>query len=425
MDPLCIPGPSRMAPLAPGNPAPGTIKMARWLRNFYDTATPSAMSFMNDRLAARMRIDLGATTNALKRLNLLFAIGLQETQAGRPDLALNAYEDMESGAQAIGFKLDEKTRRDLRMRKAMALLRLGEQENCLLTRSADACIFPLRPRAFHQLPRGSRGALALLNEHLLEVPQDLSARWLLNIAHMTLGEYPDKVPAPLLIPPKQFASEYEMPRFTDVSAGVGLDLDDLAGGVILDDFDNDGLIDVMVSAWDFQGQLRYFHNNGDGTFTQRTSEAGLVGEVAALNIQQTDYNNDGFLDVWLLRGGWLNGAGKVPKSLLRNNGDGTFTDVTEEAGLFSLHPTQTSRWLDYDGDGWLDLFVGHESTDPRNPDWCELYHNNRDGTFTECAKLCGIQVAAFVKGIACADYDNDGRPDLYCTTTIIFPRDDD
>ena len=87
MDPLCIPGPSRMAPLAPGNPAPGTIKMARWLRNFYDTATPSAMSFMNDRLAARMRIDLGATTNALKRLNLLFAIGLQETLAGRPDLA--------------------------------------------------------------------------------------------------------------------------------------------------------------------------------------------------------------------------------------------------------------------------------------------------------------------------------------------------
>ena len=413
MDPLCIPGSSRMAPLAPGNPAPGTVKMARWLRNFYDTAPPSAMTFMNDRLAARMRVDLGATTNALKRLNLLFAIGLQETQAGRPDLALNAYEEMESGAQAIGFKLDEKTRRDLRMRKAMAFLRLGEQENCLLNRNGDACVFPLRPRAFHQLPRGSRGALALLSEQLQEAPQDLSARWLLNIAHMTLGEYPDKVPAPLLIPPRYFASEFEMPRFADVSAGVGLDLDDLAGGVILDDFDNDGLIDVMVSAWDFQGQLRYFHNNGDGTFTQRTSEAGLVGEVAALNIQQTDYNNDGFLDVWLLRGGWLSGAGKVPKSLLRNNGDGTFTDVTEEAGLFSLHPTQTSRWLDYDGDGWLDLFVGHESTDPRNPDWCELYHNNRDGTFTECAKVCGIQIAAFVKGIACADYDNDGRPDLY------------
>lgn len=142
-------------------------------------------------------------------------------------------------------------------------------------------------------------------------------------------------------------------------------------------------------------------------------EAGLVGEVGALNIQQTDYNNDGLLDIWMLRGGWLGKAGRMPSSLLRNNGDGTFTDVTQEAGLMSFHPTQTSRWFDYDGDGWLDLFVGHESTDRKDPDWCELYHNNRDGTFTECARACGIRIAAFKKGVACADYDNDGRPDLY------------
>jgi hypothetical protein len=198
-----------------------------------------------------------------------------------------------------------------------------------------------------------------------------------------------------------------------VSDGLGLDANDLAGGVIVDDFDNDGFYDIVISAWDLNGQLRYFHNNGNGTFTERTSEAGLVGEVGSLNIQQTDYNNDGLLDIWMLRGGWLGKAGRMPSSLLRNNGDGTFTDVTEEAGLMSFHPTQTSRWFDYDGDGWLDLFIGHESTDPKDPDWCELYHNNRDGTFTECARACGIKIAAFVKGVACADYDNDGRPDLY------------
>jgi hypothetical protein len=159
--------------------------------------------------------------------------------------------------------------------------------------------------------------------------------------------------------------------------------------------------------------LRYFHNNGDGSFTERTSEAGLVGETGALNIQQTDYNNDGLLDIWMMRGAWFGKAGRIPSSLLRNNGDGTFTDVTEEAGLMSFHPTQTSRWFDFDGDGWLDLFIGHESTDHNDPDWCELYHNNHDGTFTECAEACGIRIAAFVKGVACADYDNDGRPDLY------------
>lgn len=72
-----------------------------------------------------------------------------------------------------------------------------------------------------------------------------------------------------------------------------------------------------------------------------------------------------------------------------------------------------TRWFDYDGDGWLDLFIGNESVDPKDPDYCELFHNNHDGTFTECAKACGINIAAFVKGVACADYDNDGRPDLY------------
>ena len=162
---------------------------------------------------------------------------------------------------------------------------------------------------------------------------------------------------------------------------------------IVDDFDNDGFYDLVISAWDLKGQLRYFHNNGDGTFTERTSEAGLVGEVGSLNIQQTDYNNDGLLDIWMLRGAWLGKAGRIPNSLLRNNGDGTFTDVTEEAGLLSFHPTQASRWFDYDGDGWLDVFIGNESLDPKDPDWCELYRNNGNGTFTECAKASGISVA--------------------------------
>ena len=88
------------------------------------------------------------------------------------------------------------------------------------------------------LPRGSRGAIALFDEQLAEFPGDLSSRWLLNPAHMTLGEYPDKVPPQFLIPPKTFASEYDLPPFPDISEGLGVDVDDLAGGVIIDDFDH-------------------------------------------------------------------------------------------------------------------------------------------------------------------------------------------
>src|SRR5205823_2217775 len=102
---------------------------------------------------------------------------------------------------------------------------------------------------------------------------------LYNIALMTLGEYPQHVPARLLIPPSAFASDEPFPRFPDVAESCGLSLEGRSGGVILDDFDNDGLLDLMISGVGLRDQLRYFHNNGDGTFTERTREAGLIGEL--------------------------------------------------------------------------------------------------------------------------------------------------
>ena len=108
-------------------------------------------------------------------------------------------------------------------------------------------------------------------------------------------------------------------------------------------------------------------------------EAGLEGIVGGLNINQTDYNNDGYIDVLVLRGGWIPDG--HPNSLLRNNGDGTFEDVTEAAGLlWPLYPTQTACWADFDNDGWLDLFIGNESLRTSNPS--QLFHNNQDGTFS-------------------------------------------
>jgi hypothetical protein len=122
----------------------------------------------------------------------------------------------------------------------------------------------------------------------------------------------------------------------------------------------------------------------------------------------------------ILRGAWWRQYGKYPLSLMRNNGDGTFDDVTEEAGLLVYGPTQTAAWMDYDGDGWLDLFVGHESCGGQTfPS--QLFHNNHDGTFTQVkapgaapGKL-GVNLG-FVKGVAWGDYNNDGRPDLYVST---------
>jgi len=413
LDPVCETMTPPTPRLAPGNPAPSTRRMAQRLAEIYAKAAPESMAYLSDRLANLIEAKATNATELNEKFRLQFNLAVQQINASRPDSALNTFAAMERLVNENGGELSENTRAELRLRKGIAFLRLGEQENCLATHNADSCVFPLKPKAFHLLPRGSQGAIAMFSAHLAEYPNDFSTRWLLNLAHMTLGEYPEKVNPQYLIPPEKFASEFDLQRFYDVSDGLGLDANDLAGGAIVDDFDNDGFYDVMISAWDQKGQLRYFRNKGDGTFQERTSEAGLVGEVGALNITQTDYNNDGLLDIWMMRGGWLGKAGRIPSSLLRNNGDGTFTDVTEEVGLLTPHPTMACRWFDYDGDGYLDLFVGNESLDPQDPDWCELFHNNGNGTFTECARTCGINVARFIKGVACGDYDNDGRPDLY------------
>jgi hypothetical protein len=392
--------------------------MVERLKQLNEQANPRTNPFLSDRRAEMMAKSLLGMTNLSLEQEMTFRckLGVELVQAGRSEDALRQYEAVEAAASRAGVQLLAHGETQLRMLKAQALLRLGEQENCLLNHNADSCIFPLKPGAYHHLRRGSEGAIALLTEQLNTQPTDLSARWLLNLAYMTLGEYPGEVPTQWQIPPKVFASDYPMPRFPDIAGGLGLDMDGLAGGCILDDFDNDGLIDIVTSCWALDGQLRYYHNDGDGHFTERTEAAGLIGLVGGLNILQTDYNNDGWLDILVLRGAWLDKAGRMPKSLLRNNGDGTFTDVTEEAGLLSLHPSQTAVWFDYDGDGWLDLFIGNESLDPNDPDPCQLFHNNHDGTFTECAAATGLTVQAFVKGVTSADYDHDGRPDLYITS---------
>lgn len=346
--------------------------------------------------------------------------------AGRTEEAITQFERLEKLARHNDPAAWKQNRQQWRLQKAVAYLRLGEQDNCLLNHNADSCLLPIQGGGIHKNPRGSRGAIAPLMEMLQEEPDNLSARWLLNIAYMTLGEYPLKVPKRWLISPEAFKSDYDIKRFPNIAANLGLDLNRVSGGTIIEDFDGDGNLDIMTSAIGYQDQLRFFHNNGDGTFTDRTKEAGLIGEVGGLNIIQADYNNDGFPDVLILRGGWFGKSGHWPLSLLKNNGNGTFTDVTEQAGLLRFHPTQTAVWFDYNNDGWLDLFVGNESKeDDGNP--CELFRNNGDGTFTECAKENGLDVVGFVKGVVAGDFNNDGRPDLYLSLqmgdNILFRND--
>jgi hypothetical protein len=295
---------------------------------------------------------------------------------------------------------------------ALAYLRVGEQENCAHMHGQSECLFPLRASAVHRMPRGAEGAIRELTALLQKDPRDTESEWLLNVAYMQLGRYPKDVPKPWLIPESNFASEAKLDEFPQIAASEGLDITGHAGGVVVEDFDGDGLLDVMVTSSGPMDQMHLFHNNGDGTFRDVTRRSGLMGETGGLNLVVTDYNNDGHPDVLVLRGGWWGKQGAYPMSLLRNNGNGTFDDVTEEAGLLVSGPTQTAAWADFDGDGWLDLFVGYESKEGDRHSSL-LFHNNRNGTFTEMGAASGLGDLGFVKGVAWGDFNNDGLPDLY------------
>ncbi len=287
----------------------------------------------------------------------------------------------------------------------VAYLHRSEMENDVYRRPGERCIFPMSASQKFAKTADSARAIQYFLKYLKAKPEELEVKWLLNIAYMTVGTYPNAVPREYLLPPATFASAADVGRFKDVAHEAGVDTFSMAGGVIADDFDNDGLLDIVTSSMDMCQSLHFFRNNGDGTFAERATQAGLANQLGGLNILQADYNNDGCTDILVLRGGW-----EVPqrKSLLKNNCDGTFTDVTKAAGLAQpATSSQTAVWADINNDGLLDLFVGNEN----GP--AQLFLNKGDGTFEDISHAAGVDRITYAKGVVAADYDNDGFPDFY------------
>lgn len=303
---------------------------------------------------------------------------------------------------------------------ALAYFRIGEQNNCIDKPNLESCIFPISEKGVYAITSATERSIQLFKELLQMNAKDFESIWMLNLAYMTLGLYPGEVPEEWLLPPRSFQDQARLPRFPDVALKAGFNEIALSGGVAVDDFNNDGLLDLFTSSWGVNDQLRFFINLGNGAFEERTIEAGLEGVSGGLNMTHADYDNDGWTDLLLLRGAWFGKNGTIPNSLLRNNGDGTFTDVTIESGLLSYHPTQAAVWADFNLDGWLDLFIGNESTMGTNDQPCELYlSNGKDPgtgtvTFTNHIDKPGIpEIRGMVKGVAAGDVNNDRYPDLY------------
>jgi enediyne biosynthesis protein E4 len=226
--------------------------------------------------------------------------------------------------------------------------------------------------------------------------------------------------------------------FADVTEAAGLSGRGTKGypqGVAVGDYDNDGFVDVYVTNY---GDNVLYHNNGNGTFTDVTAKAGAAMSLHPFKASACwlDADNDGYLDLfvthyfqWTFKDNANDWCGEkkpgyrtycspdvfkpLPNVLLKNNGDGTFTDVSEQAGL-NRYPGKGMgvAIADYDDDGWMDVFV----TNDRMPNF--LYHNEGRGVFKEVALRAGVyanESATMVSGMGCdfEDFNNDGLPDVF------------
>jgi enediyne biosynthesis protein E4 len=226
-------------------------------------------------------------------------------------------------------------------------------------------------------------------------------------------------------------------------------LETMGPGVALFDYDNDGRLDIYVvngapladptpkgtipQKTGPQYWNRLYHHRPDGTFEDVTEKAGLQGTGYGMGVAVGDYDNDGYEDLYVTAYGG--------NKLYHNNGNGTFTDVTQKAGVAGNGWSTSAAWVDLDGDGSLDLVVLRYLTWDFDDIWCGehkegyraychpdyfkpavplVYHNNKDGTFSEIAQKIGLSKPGKGLGLAIADYDRDGQIDLFVANDSMF-----
>ncbi|MCU0867235.1 MAG: CRTAC1 family protein [Planctomycetes bacterium] len=407
-----------IAPLPP-LPADATAK-ERWLRRLHDEAEDATDNiFLSQRYVAglRRRAELvGEQAPLAERFGTRWTLMQALVRIGALEEAVRLGEECvrlceAHPGEAAGW-LPE-----VLLRLGATWFRIAEKQNCIARHNAESCILPLSPRAVHVDKEGAEAAAAVLTR-LLALPESdlrLEAVWLLNIAHMALGDWPEGVPAAHRLPASTFAAEVPLPRWHERGGAIGLGRHLHAGSIAIDDFTGDGQFDLLLCAFDTGRAPRLMSHDGDGSFTEIGTSAGLERQLGGVNLVHADVDDDGRLDVLVLRGGGFFAGSDFPPSLLRQDRDGHFVDVTEQAGITVSGPSRSAAFGDIDRDGDLDLFLAMESdrTEQGVRFPSRLYRNAGKGNFTDITAGSGIDTADRAMGAVMADFDGDGDADLF------------
>ncbi len=260
---------------------------------------------------------------------------------------------------------------------------------------------PLYQSAITAIWRQDDGeAEAFLTRAVARHPEVLELRWHLQqvraMSHQGDADgFPDHI-----------ARRGRLPgHFVEVAATLGVDKMDGGRSSAWADFDDDGDLDLAVLG---HPELAYYRNDGD-RFVERTDAAGLRLPKGGIGLQTADYDNDGDADLYVTRDGWFGGG---RNHMYNNQGEATFIDVTDAAGVGDPGSGFCAAWGDIDQDGWLDIYVAN-GTGATGDSTNVLYHSDGDGTFTDIAAVAGVDSRAQSLSTAFGDLDNDGDPDLY------------
>lgn len=262
----------------------------------------------------------------------------------------------------------------------------------------------------HSDPQYAQGALQLFELILRKFPERNEQKWYYNLCHMMVGTYPDGVPSQYLIPLDSMMDYQQTIRYDNTASAKGIEEFRNGGPAVWLDLDADGDQDLLSFSRDLKETVHVYENQ-NGSFTDITKTSGIDGLTGGAIAAPADVDGDGDLDVFVGRGKYQGPLGRSPMSLLINQGDGTLSDEATTSGLTDLKAVVDADWVDYDGDGDMDLFVATEPD--RDQGLPQYYLNDGTGVFTEGRREVIPQVMR--EAMRCVELMNlnaDSLPDL-------------